>query len=159
MRPTRLGARVSDSRFAYKNGKQVGLKWKSYDPPRVEQIPTPVQKPKKPSKRGENLRAGSEARNDVARFDYQEIADLWSQGLTNDEISEKVGCGHSTIAAALKKVQPEGYTGKPGPRQMDTCQRGHDMAVHGRALKRGGRTCMECKRARDRETWRRKHSV
>lgn len=87
------------------------------------------------------------------RYDYKKIAELWSQGLCAAAICAEVGCGMSTVRTALKRTQPEGYTGKSGPRTLDVCQRGHDMSVHGKPISSGGRYCSQCKRDREREAW------
>lgn len=77
----------------------------------------PVRKPKPrregPSRRGENLRGGERP----PHYNYQEIADLWSTGLSSKEVAERIGCNLNTVRAALKAIQPEGYTGKSGPRK------------------------------------------
>ena len=86
------------------------------------------------------------------KYDYQQIADMYSDGMTGKQIAAELGCSGGTVTKALRVIQPEGYTGKSGPRPKEECQRGHDMAEHGKPATNGsGRYCSECRRIRERK--------
>lgn len=149
---------MKDSRFTYdSNGKQVGLNWSALastsERPSVRATLPPL------SQKGRPVAAASLANlrpNASRKYDYEEIARLWSAGLSNKEIMAEVGCGQSTVLLALKTIQPEGYTGKSGPRPIEKCKRGHDMKVHGKVYNKSGtRTCTKCKSERDRAAYER----
>jgi hypothetical protein len=147
------------SQFLYdEHGRQLGLNWDALKPKPTPAAQLPAPPPPKPrvlapgNKVGENFRRrGGDRHNPERIFDYQQIADLWSQGKKNVEIREIVGCSQNTILLALRAIKPEGYTGKPGPRRKDRCKRDHDLEVHGKLRKRGGRECMKCKQERNDE--------
>lgn len=111
-------------------------------PPR----PKGAYTPHRPSRRGENLRGGERP----PKYDYAELVRLWRETGSAVEAARRAGCSPDTITRALRALRPEGYTGRSGPRPLDECKRGHDMAVHGRPVKGGGRLCSECKRIRER---------
>ena len=154
---------VRDPRFSYdEHGRKTGLNWSRITPERPSEPTLRATLPASPPTRTRikhSVSAKSIANltyTPERRFDYQEIADLWSQGLTQPQIMEKVGCGQATVRKALHEIQPEGYTGKSGPRPAERCKRDHDLSVYGKVYNKSGtRTCTKCKSERDRAAYER----
>lgn len=158
---------IRDPRFTYdEHGRKTGLNWSRITPERPSEPTLRASLPKSTSPRTKVKHSKAEvSAKSLAnltyvperRFDYQQIADLWAQGLTQPEIMEKVGCGQNTVRMALQEIRPEGYTGKSGPRPIDRCKRDHDMSVYGKVYNKSGtRTCTKCKSDRDRAAYERK---
>lgn len=82
-------------------------------------------------------------------------------GLTVTEIARMFGCARSTVYRVLEtgelKERPAAKGRGGGAPRKTHCIRNHDLAVHGAPASRGGRQCMECKRARDRKAAKEKY--
>lgn len=119
--------------------------------------PKRVRAPKQPyqgptgKKRGENLA------NRPPKYDRTQIQNLYAAGCTVKEISSITGAHRATVAAALNEVGIDPKERKGGPTPKEKCGAGlHDMEVHGRPVKGGGRYCAVCKSERGKKAWARK---
>lgn len=83
------------------------------------------------------------------RLDRGKIVELYRAGSGVAEIARVCEAHRSSVTRILRDELGSGYV-SPVKKKQDTCQRGHDMAVHGKPIKSGGRYCAECKRMRER---------
>lgn len=89
-----------------------------------------------------------------ATYDWDAIARAYDETDQSkkaiSDLAREFDCHPETVYRALDRTgrsYPEKTVGAP---KQDVCKRGHDMEVHGRTMKRGGRYCSECKRMRER---------
>lgn len=95
-------------------------------------------------KRGENPTVAR-----PAQYDREEIKRLHAEGLGVQAIADRLGAHRGTIGRALTAL---GITERRyGRIAQDKCRNGHDMAVWGRPVTRGGRYCRKCKTDRERQ--------
>lgn len=114
-----------------------------------EPKPPPKPKaPKPPSRRGHNLK------NRPPKVDRARVIKLRKDGMRPGEIAKEVECHRGTVSLILKDAGLTDSTDTGARRRQKTCKRGHDLDVHGRERTdgRGGRYCIECKRASQRVT-------
>jgi len=77
--------------------------------------------------------------------------DQYVGGESVASICRRTGMKQSTFRDLLKRRGVHQPGRKSGPPLRETCDRGHDMEVHGRPRHDGqGRYCSECKRERER---------
>lgn len=68
------------------------------------------------------------------------------KGWSIARIAQHTGLHRSTVYRRLEASGDYRGPGKPGAPRKTHCKRGHDLSVHGRERKSGGRECSECKR-------------
>lgn len=138
---------------------------KQAPPPPRERKPRPSRarstgkpRPKAPSQKPAKERAKTPAPR-PPKYSRERIAALYQEGNSVTEIAKILGAHRATVNTALTEagipVEQRTYAHGPGPRKL--CGKGlHDMDVHGRPVKSGGRYCSACKADREREAWQRK---
>lgn len=97
----------------------------------------------------------------LTRAEREEIALLYLCGLSMEETGRQTDTHPSTVRKVLEAKGIE-IRVSPTRTKSPTCQRGHDMEVHGKTLFRknkagekvpSGRMCMKCHRLRQRKGW------
>lgn len=115
----------------------------------------------KPKPRTGGSRRGANLASRPPTYNRQEILRLFREGKRVGEIAEITGAHRATVHRALQEVDPTPASARPTGRQRQKlCAKGlHDMDLHSREIpkaKGGGRMCLECKRVRQAQEWRRK---
>lgn len=88
----------------------------------------------------------------VIRAAWENYADEYVAGKTVSEIERQSGISRNVINRLFKQAGVFVPNRPSGARRKDECDRGHDMAEHGRLISPSStwRFCSECKRERQR---------
>ena len=108
-------------------------------------------------KRSSQGRGRKGPRPERRKIDDARVKTMKDEGLTGSEIARRLGVDRQTVSRALQRLGMA--PGGPGRPRREKCDRGHDLAIHGRERtkpdgSKDGRECKECKKAGGRALWR-----
>lgn len=113
--------------------------------------PKPVMRVKKSGSSPTGLKRGENLKSRPPKYSREEIELLYKSGMSVMDIVRETGAHRGTISKILTE---RGLTDRRGPVPRTLCGKGlHDMAVHGRPVKGGGRYCAACKSERGKKQY------